>query len=114
MSTAAVVPLTPLFPVISDGGFASRIFPNVTSSVREWFHDSELAISVSDTDVCTYICRSRASRRTVFARGTPKVSAEMRPKASVLVINIMRRRLLSMNRFNRYCDSVAERIQSCI
>jgi len=40
----------------------------------------------------------------------PKVSAQMRPKAIVLVINIMRRRLLSMKRFNRYCDSVTEHI----
>ena len=44
MSTATVVPPTPLFPIISDGGFASRIFPNATPSFREWFHDSELAI----------------------------------------------------------------------
>ena len=70
---------------------------------------------MSDTGVCTYnYCRSWASRRSVFALGTPKVSAEMRPKASILVINIMRRRLLSINKFNRYCDSMTEHIQSCI
>jgi hypothetical protein len=43
MSTAAVIPLTPLFPIISDGRFASRIFPNATP-VRAWFHDTDLAI----------------------------------------------------------------------
>jgi hypothetical protein len=43
-------------------------------------------------------------------RGAPKVSADMKPKASVLVINIMRQRMLSMNKFNRYCDSVTEHI----
>jgi len=46
MSTAVLVPLTPLFPIICDGGFARLIFPNASPSVREWFHDSELTMSV--------------------------------------------------------------------